>query len=267
MKFFETFKSDARHFQIITLSSLLIVLLLWGDFAPNFQIITMTLGATLLTQFLFFKFLKIPSNDYRSPLITSLSLVLLFKTNLIWLYPLVGFVAMASKFLIRYKNKHIFNPANAAIVAGLILMPNAVWVSPGQWGNAVWLGFGLICLAVIVLSKAGRADMALFFLGSWIFLLFTRALWLGDPLTIPLHNLQSGALLIFAFFMVSDPMTTPNHRWGRFIFAFAVAVVAYILQYVFQIREAIFYALFIICMTTPFIDLILKDHHYKWIKT
>lgn len=263
MPTFDFFK-DARHYQIITLGTLLILLLAWSDFAPHLNVIALTVSATILTQFLFFKFLKIPSTDYRSPLITSLSLCLLFKTNLIWVYPLAGAVAMATKFLIRVNKKHIFNPANAAIVLGLIFLPTHVWVSPGQWGSAVWLGFALICLAGLVLSRAGRADMALFFLGSWLFLIFARALWLGDPLTIPFHNAQSGALLIFAFFMISDPMTTPDHRMGRFIFAFATAVVAYIFQYVFQIREAIFYALFIICMGTPLIDYFFKDVRFRW---
>lgn len=258
---------DARHFQIVTLSSLLMILAFMYDFAPAPEVIALTVSATVLTQFIFFKILKIPSVDYRSPLITSLSLCLLFKGAALWLYPLAGVMAMASKFLIRHDNKHIFNPANAAIVAGLLLMPNMVWVSPGQWGNAVWLGFALICLAVIVLGKAGRADTALFFLGSWILLLLMRAAWLGDPIEIPFHNLQSGALLIFAFFMISDPMTTPNSRKGRAIFAFAVAVVAYILQYHFQIREAIFYALFFVCLGTPILDYFYKGSFYQWRKT
>lgn len=258
------FLRDARHFQIATLGTLLFLLLMWSDFAPALEVVVLTLGATIITQFLFFKFLKIPSHDYRSPLITGLSLCLLFKTNLIWIYPLAGAAAMATKFLIRHNDKHIFNPANAAIVLGLILLPNHVWVSPGQWGSAVWLGFALISLAFIVLNRAGRADIALFFLGSWFFLIFARALWLGDPLAIPLHNAQSGALLIFAFFMISDPMTTPDHRGGRFIFAFIVATLAYILQYEFQSREAIFYALFAVCLTTPLIDYFFKAQRYRW---
>lgn len=255
---------DPRHFQIVTLSSLLLVLFFWSDFAPQLEIIALVLGATLTTQFLFFKFFNIPSTDYRSPLITSLSLGLLFKSNIIWLYPLVGVVAIASKFLIRVNNKHIFNPANGAIVLALLVFPTHSWVSPGQWGNEIWLGFLLISFAYMVLNKAGRADTALFFLGSWIFLLMARALWLGDPLSIPMHNLQSGALLIFAFFMISDPMTTPSNRMARFIFAFVVALLAYVMQYVFQIREAIFYALFLVCMVTPILDLIFKAPAYQW---
>lgn len=261
----DQFIADPRHFQIMTLGTLLLILLFWSDFAPSFEVIVLTLGATLATQFAFFKFLKISSNDYRSPFITSLSLCLLFKSNIIWLYPLIGAVAMASKFLIRIDGKHIFNPANAAIVFGLIFLPTNVWVSPGQWGSAVWLGFALICFAAIVLNRSRRADTAIFFITAWAFLLFARALWLGDPLSIPFHNLQSGALLIFTFFMISDPMTTPNHRVGRLIFAISVAVIAYILQYSFQIREAIFYALFLVCLTTPFLDKFLQDYKYQWI--
>lgn len=261
------FTGDARHFQIVTLGALLALLFFWHDFAPTLEIFVLTVAATLATQFIFFKYLKIPSTDYRSPLITSLSLCLLFKASALWIFPLAGAVAMASKFLIRVNNKHIFNPANAAIVLGLILLPNHVWISPGQWGNAVWLGFALVCLAILVLSRAGRADMSLFFLGSWAALTFGRAVWLGDPLEIPFHNLQSGALLIFAFFMISDPMTTPNSRLARFIFAFVVAAIAFILQYVFQVREAIFYALFLVCLITPFLDLVFKAQQYQWRKT
>ena len=125
----------------------------------------------------------------------------------------------------------------------------------------------MICLAVLVLGKTGRADISLFLLGSWAALLFGRALWLGDPLSIPLHNLQSGALLIFAFFMVSDPKTTPDHRAGRFIFASIVALLAFILQYEFQVREGLFYALFAVCFLTPVIDYFFKDKRYQWRKT
>lgn len=259
-----TINTDARHFQIMTLSSLLLLLILWSDFAPSTAIIVMTVTAALFTQFLFFKTLKIPSKDFRSPLITSLSLCLLLKASAIWFFPIAAALAMGSKFLLRINNKHIFNPANAGIVILLLLFPNDIWVSPGQWGSTIWLGFALLSLAIIVLSKSRRTDISLFFLGFWFLLTFGRALWLGDPFAIPFHNAQSGALLIFAFFMISDPMTTPDHRMGRFIFAATVAVLAFTLQYAFQVREAIFYALFFMSMTTPLWDMVFKNTRYSW---
>ena len=258
--------ADARHFQILTLSTLLLVLFMWSDFAPSPVNVMVVFCCALLTQLACYRFFKVPSCDFRSPVITSLSLCLLFKGGFIWVYAVAAIVAIGSKFFLRYNNKHLFNPANAGIVLGLLLMPEQVWVSPGQWGSAIWLGFAIICLAVIVLNRAKRSDISLFFLGAWFALLFGRAIWLGDPLSIPIHNAQSGALLIFAFLMISAPMTTPNHRMGRLLFACSVAVLAFVLQYGFQIREAIFYALFFVCLTTPLIDMFFKSERYKWKK-
>ncbi len=73
--------------------------------------------------------------------------------------------------------------------------------------------------------------MTIAFLASWVGLLFARAAWLGDPWAIPLHQLQSGAMLLFAFFMISDPKTTPDSRPGRLLFAFLVAAGAYYVQF------------------------------------
>ncbi len=262
--FLTDFLKDARHPQLIIQASLLVFLIVWSDFAPRLEVIALTIGATILTQFIFFKIFKIPSKDFRSPLATSISLSLLFKANIIWLYPLVGALAIATKFLIRWKGKHVFNPSAVGIVLGLVLFPDHVWVSPGQWGSALLLGFTLLCLAAIVLNRAKSSDIAFFFLGSWVLLNFVRALWLGDPFAIPFHNIQSGTLLIFAFFMLSDPMTIPDRRLGRFIFALAVAGLAFALQYGFQVREALFYALVAVCTMTPVLDYFFKGHRYRW---
>ena len=67
-------------------------------------------------------------------------------------------------------------------------------------------------IAILVLRAAHRSDIAIFFLVAHATLLLVRAVWLGDPLAIPLHQLQSGSLLIFSFFMISDPRTTPDSR-------------------------------------------------------
>ncbi|MEL6318404.1 MAG: RnfABCDGE type electron transport complex subunit D, partial [Pseudomonadota bacterium] len=59
---------------------------------------------------------------------------------------------------------------------------------------------------------------------------FGRAAWLGDPLAIPLHQMQSGALSVFAFFMISDPATTPRARGARLVHAALVAALGFALQ-------------------------------------
>ncbi len=159
-----------------------------------------------------------PNIDLRSPLITGLSLSLLLRANDPFLPAIAGFIAIASKFVLRIDGRHIFNPAGFAIVV-LLLTSNGVWISPGQWGTGIWLAALIAFFAILVLQASQRSDMALFFLGSHAALLVARAHWLGDPLAIPLHQLQSGSLLIFTFFMISDPKTTPDSRFGRLLFA------------------------------------------------
>ena len=199
--------------------------------------------------------------DLRSALITGLSLSLLLRANEPWLLALAG--AIASKFLLRIDSKHIWNPAGFAIVV-LLLTSSGVWISPGQWGASIWFGTLAAFLAILVLQAAQRADIALFFLVSHAALLIGRALWLGDPLAIPLHQMQSGSLLIFAFFMISDPRTTPDSRLGRLLFAFAVAALAHYLAFFMQMRPALYVALIVLSPVTLLLDRLLPAQRFAW---
>lgn len=258
------FTKDARHFQILAQGSLLALLVLWSDFAPSLEIIALTIIAALWTQWGFSTYFGIKSSDLRSPLISALSLCLLFRAGEIWFFPLAAIIAIGSKFLIRHEGKHLFNPSNIAIVALLLLFPQYVWVSPGQWGAELILVFALICLAFLALFRVHKRDVVLFFIGSYAALIFIRALWLGDPLEIPAHQLQNGALLIFTFFMMSDPKTTPDHIFGRMIFALSIAIIGFIMHYQFQVREGLFYALALVCIITPLIDRYLPAQKFQW---
>ena len=155
------------------------------------------------------------------------------------------------------------NPAGFAIVV-LLLTSNDVWISPGQWGASVWFASLLAFFAILVLQASQRSDVALFFLGNHAALLFARAYWLGDPIAIPLHQLQSGSLLIFAFFMISDPRTTPDSRLGRFLFAVAVALLAYYLAFFMQIRPALYIALICLSPVTLLLNRISPAKQFGW---
>ena len=90
------------------------------------------------------------------------------------------------------------------------------------------------------------------------------ALWLGDPLNIPLHQLQSGALLIFAFFMISDPKTSPNSARGRIIYGALVACVAYSIQFIFYEPNGPILALIMSAPLVPLIDSVARGPIYRW---
>lgn len=258
--------SDARHFQIAALSFLLAINFVWIDFGAKPLYSALAVGSALATQIVCSRLFGLKQLDLRSPLITGLSLSLLLRADAAWLPAAAGMIAIASKFLVRVDGRHLFNPAGLAIVV-LLLTTGGVWISPGQWGTSVWLAALLAFFAILVLQAAQRSDIALYFLGAHAALLAARAYWLGDPLAIPLHQLQSGSLLIFAFFMISDPRTTPDSRAARLFFAIAVALVGHYLAFFMQIRPALYIALIALSPAAVLLNRMMPAKKFEWIAT
>jgi len=263
--FASRFFRDARHYQIAALSTLLVFNFGWIDFGARLENSALALVAALVTQFVCSYFTRTPL-DLRSPLITGLSLSLLLRADEPWIHAAAGVIAIASKFVLLLDGKHIFNPAGFAIVVLLFAATSHVWISPGAWGSTIWVAALLVFFAILVLGAARRADIAIFFFGTHAALLLARAAWLGDPLTIPLHQLQSGSLLIFTFFMISDPRTAPDSRLGRFVFAASVAALAHYMAFFMQMRPALYVALIAISPLTLLIDRILPAERFSWIR-
>jgi Na+-transporting NADH:ubiquinone oxidoreductase subunit NqrB len=258
--------SDARDFQIVALASLVVINFVWIDFGAKPLHCAVAIGGALATQVALSRWYKLPRLDLRSPLITGLSLSLLLRADAAWLPALAGVIAIGSKFVLRVDGKHVWNPAGLAIVV-LLASSDGVWISPGQWGSAVWFGALVALLAIMVLRASQRLDVALFFLCSHAAFLFARALWLGDPAAIPLHQLQSGSLLIFAFFMISDPRTTPDSRLGRFLFAFGVALLAHYFAFFMQMRPALYVALIVLSPVVLVLDRVVPGRRFQWSAT
>ena len=255
---------DPRWFQISALAGLLLFGVVTLDFEVSAWRIGVALTSILGWQWLAGRLCQLASTDYRSALISGLSLCLLARTDhWLWL-PLLGGVAIGGKFLVRWRGKHIFNPTNLALAVGLLVGNGRVWVSPGQWGSVAIFAFLLVCLGGLVVSRARRADIAVMFLICWAGLLLGRAWWLGDPWTIPWHRLQNGAVLLFAFFMISDPKTTPDSRLGRWVFAAGVAVTACWWQYQLYHNNGLIWSLAGWSMAVPVLDRWLPGTRYQW---
>ena len=254
---------DPRYYQIAVLSSLVVFGVVGLDFGIRWTNALLIVTTALATQYLGTRISGLPRFDPLSPLITSLSLTLLFRTDLAALAVIAACIAIGSKFLIRINGKHIFNPANIAIVT-LMLGSDHAWISSGQWGSGAIGAFALACLGFVVLTRARRAETTITFLFACAALMFGRSVWLGDPLAIPLHQLQNGVLLIFAFFMISDPKTTPDARIGRVLYAALVASVAFVIQFVLYEPNAPVLALFVCAPVVPFIDAFFRGQIYRW---
>lgn len=254
---------DPRLYQI----SMLAVLLAYGVLRLDFEVsagrAAVTLAVALLTQYACTRFWKLPAFDPRSALISGLSLCLMLRTNSAGLAIAATVITIASKFVVRINGKHLFNPTNFGIVS-MMLLTGQVWVSPGQWGNVAFFAFLMACLGGIVVNRAARSDVTCAFIVFYMALVFGRSLWLGEPLGIPLHRLENGALLLFTFFMISDPRTTPNSRAGRIVFALLVACGAWYVQFRLFRTNGPLWSLALFSMTVPLIDWLLPGRRYQW---
>ena len=165
---------DPRFYQIAMLATLLGYGMVWLDFDITAGRAAMLLGVALLTQAACTRIWKLPSFDPRSALISGLSLCLLLRTNDPLLAVIGAVVTIASKFVLRVRGKHLFNPTNFGVVA-MMLATGQVWVSPGQWGNAAFFGFLMACLGGLVVNRAARSDVTLAFIASYLTLVFARS--------------------------------------------------------------------------------------------
>jgi Na+-transporting NADH:ubiquinone oxidoreductase subunit NqrB len=165
------------------------------------------------------------SPSWPSAAISGISLALLLRTD----EPLVAGgaagLAIAGKYLLRIKGRHLFNPSALALVV-IVGLSDAAWISPGLWGQGSWLAVALFAAGCWVTNGARRLDSALAFLFGWLLVELLWRVWLGDPMAIALHRLQSIALLVFAFYMITDPRTTPHSSRGRIVHAMLVALLA-----------------------------------------
>ena len=254
---------DPRHYQIAVLGILVSYGVVVLDFGIHWYNALAIVATALLVQFAGTRIARLPAFDPKSPMITALSLTLLLRTDFVLLAMAAAAIAIGSKFLVRFNGKHMFNPANVAIVS-MMLLSDRVWISTGQWGNAAIVAFTLACLGFVVLTRAKRAETSITFLIAYAALLTGRAIWLGDPLEIPLHHIQNGALLIFAFFMISDPKTTPNTAIGRIIYGSLVASIAFVIQFVLYQPNGPILALIMSAPLVPIIDFLKSGRNYEW---
>ena len=197
-------------------------------------------------------------------LISTFSLCLLLKTNDWAVCVFASAITVFGKYIFRLKGKHIFNPSALGIAAAVYFTGNA-WISPGQWGSNAVLFFGIICLGFIVVTRVQKLDISLAFLGTFTALLFIRQiLYLGWPLDFFVQSISTGSLLLFSFFMISDPKTTPNHSAARIIWAVIVAAIAFYLATFKFINGAPIWVLVCMQPLVPLLDYLFKAKRFEW---
>jgi len=255
---------DPRWLQLSVLSSLVCVGTLRFELPIQFwHLAYALLGATtaqLVVSKLLYKTIKLDA--LLSSTISALSLTMILRVNRPSLLALAAVLAVGSKYFLRWRGRHFWNPANFA----LVIMSGALteaWITPGQWGSIFFVAILIASAGILVVTRAARWDVTLAFFASYGGLLLLRAAWLGDPWRLPLRELQSGALIIFAFYMISDPKTTPQVRLHRLAFGVLVGILAIGIRFTWYVTTAPIVSLAICAWLVPLFDSFLNKDSSK----
>jgi Na+-transporting NADH:ubiquinone oxidoreductase subunit NqrB len=266
---------DPRYFQI----SFQLLLLLYGNFwldwthAPRYYLIYVAASVFffLMAELAWGVFKKqIPPLLQRlhagwpSVVISSLGLCLLLRTHRWEIAVLASGITVWSKYLIRFDGRHVFNPSAIGIAATIILTGQA-WFSPGQWGSGAMIFFLVVLTGLTLVSRVHRAGIGLVFLGTFLSLLFARQrLYLHWPLDFFLHSVSTGSLLVFSFFMITDPKTIPDCSLPRIIWAIVVAALAFYLATFRFVQGAPLWALVLLQPLVPLLNRIFQGMAFRW---
>ncbi|MCI0336842.1 MAG: RnfABCDGE type electron transport complex subunit D [Acidobacteria bacterium] len=195
-----------------------------------------------------------------SAYISGISVGILVRSPAIWPYALCSAISITSKYVLRVKGRHIWNPSNFGICAMLFLAPFTVASLSIQWGNTIWPMLIVWTLGSIIIYRLNRFHICLTYVVSFIIFAAVRGFITGHPFLAEVAPITGPMYQLFVFFMITDPRTTVNSKRGQVIVAFCVALMEMILR-LNETVHAPYYALFIVGPTANLIEMWWKSRH------
>lgn len=193
-----------------------------------------------------------------SAYITGISVGILLRSPAFWPYALCSVLSIMSKYVLRVKDRHLWNPSNFGIVALLLLAPDAVTALSVQWGNFLWPLLVIWILGSVIIWRAKRFHISFTYVVSFIFFAFVRSWITGHPWRAEVAPITGPMYQLFVFFMITDPKTTVRSKLWQCVVVFFVAFVEMLLR----LNQAIYaplYALFIVGPTAMLIEMWLES--------
>jgi Na+-translocating ferredoxin:NAD+ oxidoreductase RnfD subunit len=180
-----------------------------------------------------------------SSYISGISIGILIRSPAFWPYALCSAVSITSKYAIRWKGRHLWNPSNFAICTMLLLAPEAVSTLSIQWGNAIWPMLVVWLLGAIITWRVNRFHITATYVLSFLVFAALRGLITGHGFLAEVAPITGPMYQLFIFFMITDPRTTVKPKWAQCLVAFLVAAMEMVLRLAENIH-APYYALTIV---------------------
>jgi len=180
-----------------------------------------------------------------SAYISGISVGILVRSPVFWPYVLCVLLSISSKYVLRFRGRHLWNPSNFGISALLFLAGDAAASLSIQWGNYVPPMIAIWALGSIIVWRVRRLHITATYVASFLAFAFLRSWVTGNPWQAEIAPLTGPEYQLYIFFMITDPRTTVRSVKGQCIVAFSIALVEMVMR-LNQVVYAPFYALFLV---------------------
>jgi Na+-translocating ferredoxin:NAD+ oxidoreductase RnfD subunit len=188
-----------------------------------------------------------------------------------WIYAGTSAVALLSKYLIKWHGNHIFNPSNIGLVLCFLILGRGRAIPLDFWWGpmSVWLALALAVILAGGFTILGRLKLLRVALGFWatfavgigVLALWGHSMlarWHLGPITgfhLWLVLVTSPEVLVFLFFMITDPKTAPRSPTHRLVYAMSLGLLASLMiaptTTEFASKVALLASLAVVCLTVP----------------
>ena len=220
-------KIDPRYLIAFLITLVLITAQLRYHMFGGYERLAVALGVCVATEALFSWFDRGKVVNLLSAYISGISLTLLIKPQGGALTPfaLGGFLAISSKYVLRYRDNHLWNPTNFAIAALLVATPDRVSVLSHQFGNDLTTNLVIWTFGLIIAARVGALHITLTYVASFLLLNTFRAMALGQPVLPEIAPITGPMYQLFIFFMITDPRTVVRGKHHQIAVAIVIALI------------------------------------------
>lgn len=253
---------DNRFLPPIFITFILLVGQLVGGILESYEKTLIAIVSAIITEIVLGRILTGKWPHLASAYITGISVGILVRSPAVWPYLWCSVVSITSKYVLRVRNRHIWNPSNFGISALLFLASFTGATLSVQWGNNLYAMLVIWTLGSLIIYRLRRFHISVTYVAAFLFFAFLRSQITGHPFQAEVAPITGPMYQLFVFFMITDPKTTVHTKLGQCAVAFCVALVEMILR-LLEVVHAPYYALFLVGPTANLIEVLLSSRRSK----
>ena len=226
-------KVDPRYLIAFLITLVLVAGQLRYHLLGGYDRLVVALGVCMATETLYSWFDRGKVVNLLSAYISGISLTLLVKPQggALWPFVLGGIIAISSKYVLRYRGNHLWNPTNFAVSALLLLAADRVSVLSHQFGNDITTNLVIWIFGLIIAARVGVLHITLTYVASFLILNSVRAATLGMPILPEIAPITGPMYQLFIFFMITDPRTVVKGRPPQIVVAILIAIMETLIRF------------------------------------